>query len=70
MAITYKPINASALDAVNVFLDGKPVGRIQRERQHAGGWYYKPSKSNTRGEVFSTIEQAKASLEMEPEENS
>jgi len=69
MTITYKPIEASALDAVNVFLDGKHVGRIQRERQHAGGWYYLPTGSKQRGDVYTSLESCKVSLEDEPAES-
>lgn len=65
MAIMYKAIEASALDVVTVFLDGKHVGRIQRERIHAGGFYYQPKGTlqKDRGEVFPTLDACKRSLE-------
>ena len=45
---------------VDVYLDGKHVGVIKQEE---GGYRYYPGKSKRGGELFTTIQQVRNSLE-------
>ena len=56
--ITYKVPAA----IIYVRVDGNHVGSI-RHNEYTDTWSYKPEKSNTRGDEFSTLAECKASLE-------
>lgn len=55
--IRYKEINENYID---VYLSSKKVGRILRV---GGGYQYRPKGSSSYGEVYSTIDKVKQSLE-------